>query len=313
MPVRHFLSTARSGHATLSSIIDRAVRIAQHGVEEETLSGKVVGVFFKKSSTRTRTSFTVGALKLGAKAVTFGPNDLQLSTGETLEDTGRVLSGYLDALVIRTNEPTRDMEALACQDRMAVINAMSEEEHPTQAICDLSTMKEHFGRLEGLHVLYVGEGNNSASALARAISQIPGMKLTVVTPEGFGLPASVVEAARRTAEESGAEVAHHHDVHGLPTGVDVVYATRWMTMGVPKGAPGWEETFRPLCVTREMMDRVSKGDGSTIFLHDLPAVRGQDVTDEVLDGPRSLAWRQAEHKMFGAMAVMEWAMLGDRG
>ena len=267
----------------------------------------MVGIYFKRSSTRTRTSFTVGALKLGAQTIAYGPSDLQLATGETFEDTGRVLSGYLDALVIRTNEPSAEMEALADQDEMAIINAMSAEEHPTQAIADLSTLKEACGRLEGLHVLYLGEGNNTASALAHAVGKVPGMRLTVVTPAGYGLPAEVLEPARDLARNHGSTVEQHHDMEALPPAVDAVYTTRWQTMGVSKGDPDWRRKFLPYSVTPELMTRLSKGDG-TIFMHDLPAVRGDDVYDEVLDGPQSWAWRQARHKLFSAMAVLEWCL-----
>lgn len=304
------LSLRDLGLENIRSIVHRSVeygsgRLAGH----KPLTDKTVGIYFAKSSTRTRTSFTVGAQRLGANTITYGPTDLQIATGETLEDTGRVLAGYLDALVVRTNGEMEEMQALSYGGRLPVINAMSSSEHPTQAIADLSTLEEHFGALEGLHLLYVGEGNNSAAALALAFGQIPDMKLTLVTPEGYGLPEDVVREAQALAATSGAEVVHHHDANALPEGVDAVYATRWQTMGVPKPDPRWKDAFRPFSVTEEMMARVSKPQG-TIFMHDLPAVRGDDVVDAVLDGPQSVAWRQAEHKLFGAMAVMEWAVLG---
>lgn len=308
MPGRHILSILDLQPEVLRRLIDRSVQFAAGNQGEKPLAGKIVGLYFKKPSTRTRTSFTAGALLLGAQTVTFGPTDLQLATGETLEDTGRVLAGYLDALVVRTNETVSQMRALACEDEMPVINAMSTEEHPTQAIADLSTLKEHFGSLDQRHLLYVGEGNNSAAALALSIAQIPTMKVTLVTPEGYGLSSQVQEQAGKLARQHGAEVVHHHDVAGLPEGVDAVYATRWQTMGETKATSDWKERFRPYCVTEELMARVSKP--GTIFMHDLPAVRGEDVVDEVLDGPQSVAWRQARHKMFSAMAVLEWTILG---
>ena len=171
MPGRHILSILDLQPEVLRRLIDRSVQFAAGNQGEKPLVGKIVGLYFKKPSTRTRTSFTSGALRLGAQTVTFGPTDLQLATGETLEDTGRVLAGYLDALVVRTNEAVSQMRALACQDEMPVINAMSTEEHPTQAIADLSTLKEHFGSLDQRHLLYVGEGNNSAASLALSIAQ----------------------------------------------------------------------------------------------------------------------------------------------
>jgi ornithine carbamoyltransferase len=306
--VRHFLSLAEIGPDNLAALVRHSLAISAGTTRcDSLLAGRVVGIYFRGSSTRTRTGFTVGALRAGASTVSYGPNDLQLATGETLQDTGRVLSGFLDALVIRTNGPDEEMRALAAQRDMAIINAMSASEHPTQAVGDLTTIHESLGRLRGVHVLYVGEGNNSVAALALAVAMTPGMRLTLVTPEGYGLPSAALEMADKFTRSTGAVVEHHHRVHQLPKDVDVVYATRWQTMGVPKGDPDWRERFRPLAVTRELMARVSKPSG-TIFLHDLPAVRGEDVTDEVLDGPQSRAFIQARHKMTSATAVLAWCI-----
>jgi ornithine carbamoyltransferase len=192
---------------------------------------------------------------------------------------------------------------------MAIINAMSEGEHPTQSIADLVTIKETFGRLNDIHVLYLGEGNNTAAALAFAMAQIKGMRLTVATPEGYGLPESVLTRAEEIATRCGSFVSQIHHLDELPRDVDVVYTARWQTMGVPKAEVGWEEKFAPYKVTAALMQRVSKSP-KTVFMHDLPAVRGGDVDDEVLDGPQSRAFRQAYHKMTSAMAVLDWCLAG---
>lgn len=307
MPVNHLLSISNLDRGTILSLIENAVAIGEGRWERgPSLAGRIVGIFFRKTSTRTRTSFTVGAMKLGAQVIAYGPNDLQLATGETVPDTARVLANYLDALVVRTNESIEEMRQLASQDRMAVVNAMSEDEHPTQSLADLATLRERFGRLEGLHVLYLGEGNNSASAIARAVALIPGMKLTLVTPEGYGLPANLVEEVRTLAAANGSAVEQHHDMGRLPRGVDAVYTTRWLTMGVQRADQDWLPRFRPYTVTPEVMAEVSKP--GTVFLHDLPAMRGYEVLDEVLDGPQSIAFRQAYHKMTSAMAVLDWCV-----
>ena len=308
MSVRHALSLEEIGPQNLSRMINDSLEIAAGDAgRTKPLAGKIAGIFFRGTSTRTRTAFTVGALKLGASIITYGPDDLQIKTGETIEDTARVLSRYLDILVIRTNDSIAEMQALAAQDEMAVINAMSENEHPTQAIADLVTIKENFGHLH-VHVLYLGEGNNSAAALALAVSMTPGMRLTLVTPEGYGVPAHVLETASRLALQHGASIEQHHRIDDLPKGVDVVYTTRWQTMGVPKGDPNWLEKFKPYRVTQALMVQTSKPSGKTIFLHDLPAIRGMEVHDEVLDGPQSRAFRQSEHKLNSAMAVLQWCL-----
>src|SRR6185369_2917404 len=211
---------------------------------------------------------------------------------------------FLDGLGIRNNEPIDEMEIFAGQNDMAVINAMSANEHPTQAIADLVTLREEFGRLADLHVLYLGEGNNTVAALALAMSQTPGMQLTVVTPAGYGLDPGLLEKTAALARKNGACVEQHHDMNRLPKRVDAVYATRWQTMGVPKADPNWLELFAPYRVTPDIMKSVSKPSG-TIFMHDLPAVRGGDVLDEVIDGPQSRAFRQAQHKLSSAMAILE--------
>ncbi len=306
--VNHVLSVQQMGAERLTSLVDRALIIANgdHG-NKRTLAGKVVGIYFRGTSTRTRTAFSVGAMKLGADIISYGPNDLQINTGETIEDTARVLSNYLDALVVRTNDSVEEMRAMTTQNEMAIINAMSECEHPTQSIADLVTIKETFGRLNDIHVLYLGEGNNTAAALAFATAQIKGMRLTVVTPEGYGLPESVLDRAAEVATRSGSFVTQIHDLEELPRDVDVVYTARWQTMGVPKAEVGWEAKFAPYKVSAALMEHVSKSP-KTVFMHDLPAVRGGDVDDEVLDGPQSRAFRQAYHKMTSAMSVLEWSM-----
>jgi ornithine carbamoyltransferase len=306
MSVRHFLSLSELGSENLARLVNRSLEIAAgDGGRALPLANKMVGLYFRGTSTRTRTAFTVGAIKLGAATIAYGPNDLQIVTGETVADTTRVLSEFLDALVIRTNNSIEEMRAMAGQGRMSIINAMSDNEHPTQAIADLTTLKEEFKHLDDIHVLYVGEGNNSAAALALGVSLTPGMQLTLVTPEGYGLQDAVLKTAQSFARQYGAFVEEHHDIDKLPRNVNAVYATRWETMGVPKSDPNWREIFEPFRVTEKMMAEVSKPSG-TVFLHDLPAMRGGDVTDEVLDGPQSRAFRQAWHKLTSAMAVLEW-------
>jgi len=296
---RHLLSLNEIGPENLASLVNRSLEIAARGVAVPPLIGKTIGIYFKRTSTRTRTAFTVAAIKLGATPVAYGPNDLQICTGETIDDTARVLSGFLDALVVRTNESIDEMRAFASQSEMSIINAMSDTEHPTQAIADLVTIKEHFGCLQDISVLYVGEGNNTAAALAFAVALTPGMRLTLLTPEGYGLTSSVLKQA-------GSAVEQHHDISRVRDKFDVVYTTRWQTMGAPKPDSDWKEKFKPYSVTQDFMQRFSKDD--TVFMHDLPAVRGDDVMSEVLDGPQSIAFRQARHKLTSAMAVLEWCV-----
>jgi ornithine carbamoyltransferase len=304
--IRHFLSVSNLGSENLLGLVNRSLAIAKgRQTKMNHLAGKIVGIYFRRPSTRTRTAFTVGALKLGAQTVSYGPMDLQIVTGETINDTAKVLASYLNMLVIRTNDSIAEMRTLANQNEMAVINAMSENEHPSQAIADLATIQETLGRMKDIHILYIGEGNNTTSALAHAVAQIPNMQLTIVTPEGYGLPASDLDQAAAFAKQHGSVIEQHHNMCKLPKYVDVIYTTRWETMGAPKPDPNWKPKFEPYRITNKIITEVSKPNGS-IFLHDLPAVRGNEVVDEVLDGPQSYAFRQARLKMASAMAIMEW-------
>jgi len=312
MPKRHILSILDLEPAQVLYIVNRALEITRSQDEKrKPLEGKVVGVYFRKTSTRTRSSFMVGAAKLGAIVVAYGPHDLQTNTGESIQDTARVLANYLDVLVIRTAESLSEMKIIANQDHMSVINAMSDNEHPTQALADLMTIKEHFCRLDDINVLYLGEGNNTAAALALAISRIQGMRLTMLTPEGYGLAHDVLDLSHEFARKYNTVFEEHHSVEKLPKNVDVVYTTRWQTTGTSKKDPNWRERFKPFSVTKALMASVSKPSG-TVFMHDLPAVREEDVSSDVLDGVQSIAFRQARNKLYSAMAALEWCVLGSR-
>lgn len=304
--MRNLISLADLTATELNGIVKRAVFFGRKGVDERTLTGRQVGVYFRKSSTRTRTSFWSGATRLGADVITFGPDELQLTTGETLEDTARVLGQYLDALVIRTNGEVSEMRRLGSSPTLAVVNALSHDEHPTQAIADLTTLTEEFGSLDGLHLLAVGEGNSSSSALALAAALTPGLRLTLLCPAGYEVPKDTLDLAASLGR-GNAQVTQVTDADAVIGPVDAVYTSRWQTMGVQREDPNWLSAFEGFGIDEPFMQRFSGP--RTIFMHDLPAVRGQDVTDEVLDGARSRAWRQAHHKMTAAMAVLEWCVV----
>jgi ornithine carbamoyltransferase len=294
--MRSLISLSEISPEELSAIVGRAVEFGA-GATATPLAGRAVGIYFRRSSTRTRTSFWRAATRLGADVITYGPDDLQLTTGESLADTARVLSGYLDALVVRTNGDIAELHELAQASNLAVVNALTEFEHPTQALADLATIQEEFGSLARRHMLYVGEGNSTTAALVQAAALTPDFELTVLTPPGYGLPAS-------TFDRTATRIRQCHHIDELRKPVDVVYTSRWQTMGVSKADRDWQAAFVPYRVDAELVERVSYP--GTIFMHDLPAIRGQEVSDEVLDGPRSRAWRQAHHKMTSAMAVLEW-------
>ncbi|MCK9868136.1 ornithine carbamoyltransferase [Nocardiopsis dassonvillei] len=307
---RHLISLWDLSTEAIESIVERGRAFASDPTAHpDVLRGKVIGVYFRKTSTRTRSAFSVGAMRLGAGVVAYGPDDLQLNTGETVEDTARVLSGMLDGLVARTSADPAELRALADQPAMAVVNAMTADEHPTQALADLTTLAQRFGGLRGLGCVYVGEGNNTASALALALSRFPGTSLELRVPAGYGLAPRTLDQARRLAAQNGATVVERHDMEDLPADADVVYTTRWQTTGTTKADPDWRNAFEPFRVDSRVLDRCPEA----VFMHDLPAHRGEEVTARVLDGPRSIAFEQARNKLHSAMAVLEWSVADRTG
>lgn len=303
---RDLISLRDLADADIDRIVRRGAEIAADPrAQDHPLRGRIVGSYFSKTSTRTRTAFTAGALRLGAQVLTYGREDLQLNTGETIADTARVLGGMLDALVIRTAGQPEEMRGFAAHVP-AVVNAMSADEHPTQALADLTTMSARFGRIEGLRVLYIGEGNNTAAALALALPRFRGVHLELRTPAGYGLAPDVLLEAERLADDHDSRVVERHDMTELPAAADVVYTTRWQTTGTSKPDPQWRQAFAPFRVDGAVL----AGCPDACFMHDLPAHRGDEVTAEVLDGSASIAFVQAQHKLYSAMAVLEWCFAG---
>jgi ornithine carbamoyltransferase len=290
----------------LRALVHRSAELylnpAQH---DQPLRGRVLGMLFEATSTRTRTAFTVGTIRLGGAVIGYGPAELQLATGESVADTGRILGCMLDGLVVRTRRSTAELCALSDAGGLPVVNAMAAEEHPTQAICDLATLLVRIGELSGLTIGYIGEGNNTARALVHAVAGLDaGIRLVLATPAGYGVPAdelAAVECARPGT------VRQVHELAALPDQLDVVYTTRWQTTGTTKSDADWREVFRPFHVDDRLLSRWPQ----SLFMHDLPAHRGDEVASSVLDGDRSIAWCQAAMKLTSAMAVLEWLMATD--
>ncbi|SCG18829.1 ornithine carbamoyltransferase [Micromonospora echinofusca] len=305
--VRHLTSVDNLSDDELYRLVRRSAWYAEQGeAVGQPLRGRVVGSYFRATSTRTRTAFASAALRLGASHIAYGPHDLQLNTGETMADTARVLGMMLDALVVRTAGDPAELAALTAQDGMAVVNAMTADEHPTQAIADLSMIELQFGRVDGIRILYVGEGNNTAAALALALARFRDVSLCLATPRGYGMDPALLARAQRAAETNASSITETHELAAGPSEVDVVYTTRWQTTGTSKPDPNWRDTFAPFQVDGELMARYPEA----VFMHDLPAHRGEEVTSAVLDGPASIAFRQAEQKFHSAKAVLEWCVGG---
>ncbi|MGH8601608.1 MAG: ornithine carbamoyltransferase [Gammaproteobacteria bacterium] len=268
------------------------------------LDGMRVGLIFMAPSTRTRASFWTAARTLGCDVLNLGPADLQISTGETWLDTAAVLTHYLDSVVVRTNGPQRELREMASKIP-ATINALTYEEHPTQAFADSCALREYFGTLEDLRVAYLGQANNTARALALFVCKTPRMELDVYSPPGLGFEHDEISALNKTSHRNAVHLFDH--VPSNPDPVDVVYTTRWRSMGVAPEDPDWISRFEPFAITENTMKKFS-GSTEAMFMHDLPAVRNQEVSSDVLDGRISLVHRQAFHKASAAAAALLWAL-----
>ncbi|MFD4785189.1 ornithine carbamoyltransferase [Rhodococcus qingshengii] len=282
---------------------------SRYGLEPEAFAGRLagtkVGLLFTAPSTRTRISFWAAARGLGCDVLHLGHADVQISTGETWSDTGAVLANYLDVVVVRTNGPQSHLAELAVHVP-ATIDALTLEEHPTQAIADLCAMREHFGDIEGLRLAYLGEVNNTARALAFLVCKLPFHSFDVYSPVGSGFSSEEVDSLNALCGRNA--VRQHDELPASPDAVDVVYTARWHSMTAARQDPEWLSRFEQFAVTKDLMKRFS-GPREAVFMHDLPAVRGQEVTSDVLDGisVTSLVQRQVYHKASAAAAALLWA------
>ena len=302
--MRHLHSLADLEPAEIIDLVERCAQIAKGDhPDPKMLAGKTVGLYFNRVSTRTRTAFAVAASRLGANVITYGPHELQISTGETLADTGGMLSLYLDALVVRTYAQ-EEINELASRATIPIINALTEEEHPTQGIADVATIQQELGSVRDCHVLFAGEGHNIAASLTLALACYRGVRLSLFSPHGFELSRDILFIAQQRAAASGATITEIDTLAGLPRAADVVYTTRWRSMGQEKTMAEWRSRFSPCQVNSRLLNRA--GHSRTIFLHDLPADRGAEVSDDVLDGSSSRVIQQARNKLASAVTALEW-------
>ncbi|HCJ10424.1 MAG TPA: ornithine carbamoyltransferase [Clostridiales bacterium] len=274
------------------------------GERQRPLEGKTLGMIFTKPSTRTRVSFEVAIWQLGGYALYLGAGDLQLRRGETIEDTGRVLSRYLDAIMIRTFDH-QDVVDLARAADIPVINGLTDLLHPCQGLTDVYTIYEKFGRLEGLKLAYVGDGNNVAHSLMYAGAKT-GLDVVVACPPGHEPDRRVVEAAREAALETGAAIEVVTDPLEAVQGADVIYADVWTSMGQEAEREERVKALTPYQVNPALM--AATGKRGTVFMHCLPAHRGEEVTDEVIDGPASIVFDQAENRLHTQKAILALVM-----
>jgi len=295
---RHFTRVADWSREELLSTLDLADDLKERQrrrEEHHLLPGRALGMVFQKPSTRTRVSFEVGIAQLGGHALYLAASDLQLGRGETLRDTATVLSRYLDGLMIRTFAQ-EDVEELARYATIPVINGLTDSAHPCQALADVMTIRERFGRLEGVRVAYLGDGNNVCASLMVAAAKL-GMEFVAATPEGYEPDANALELAR----EAGGSPELVHDPREAAGGADVLYTDVWTSMGQDEER---ERRLRDLAGFGIDEELVRRADENAIVLHCLPAHYGEEISEEVLYGPQSAVWDQAENRLHAQKALM---------
>jgi ornithine carbamoyltransferase len=299
---RHFLSIDDLSPEELGALLDLAARVkADARPYEDRLHRKAVALVFEKPSTRTRVSFEVAVSSMGGHPVALSSAELQLGRGETIEDTGRVLSRYVDAVVLRTFGQER-LEALARTSTVPVVNALSDFEHPCQCLADLLTIRERKGDLRGLTLAYVGDGNNVAHSLLLG-GAMTGMTVRVATPPGFEPIPQVVQRAEDIGRPTGGGPEVTHEPLDACKGADVLYTDVWASMGQEAEATERHLIFQGYRLDRAALDAAAP---DAIVLHCLPAHRGQEITDEVIDGPQSAVWDQAENRLHTQKALLLW-------
>ena len=307
--MRSFLSVADVSRKELEAILANGrtlkaqLRQPADPTKLSSLEKKIVGLLFEKPSTRTRTSFEVAVLRLGGDAVYLPSGELQLSRGEPIKDTARMLGGYLNCIVARVYEHDTVVQ-LSKYSGLPVINALSDLEHPTQTVCDLLTVIEAKGKLEGLKLAFIGDGNNVCNSLLLGCATV-GMSMSVACPKGYEPDKAILQKAKKIAKANGAmvELSILRKPKEAAQNADIVYTDVWISMGEEKERKKRIKAFRDYQINAGLL-RTAAGDA--VVMHCLPAHRGLEITDDVIEGKQSIVWAQGENKLYGAAAILDF-------
>lgn len=280
-------------------ILELASKIKAGEIEKNPLEGKTLAMIFEKPSTRTRVSFDVGMYQLGGRTLFLSSNDLQMGRGEPISDTAKVLSRFVDGIMIRAIEHD-DVVELAKYSDVPVISGLTNLEHPCQVLADVLTIKEHFGSFDGKKICFVGDGNNVCNSLL-LIAPILGMNMSVTCPKGYEPNSQIIKKAQKLANKNNTEITVTDDVELALNNVDVVYTDVWVSMGDEIESAQRKIDFKPYQVNSDLM-KLANDDA--IFMHCLPAIRGQEVSADVIDGPQSVVFDEAENRLHAQKAVL---------
>lgn len=294
---RDFLTVMDLSFNELNGLLKRSIDLKK-GIDANKcpLIGKSIGLLFEKASTRTRISFEVGIYQLGGQAIYMNPREIQIGRGETLHDTAKVMSRYLRGVIIRTFSH-KTLEEFARYSSVPVINGLSDKHHPCQALADLMTILEKKGKLEGIKLAFVGDGNNVANSLIEA-SSITKIKMKIACPKGYEPAPDVLKRAKGYVEVL-------NDPFKAVENADVVYTDVWVSMGQEKEALKKKKKFKKYQINKEVLGQAKK---DAIVLHCMPAHRGEEITDEVMDGPQSVVFDQAENRLHTQKALLEFLL-----
>jgi ornithine carbamoyltransferase len=299
---RHFTRVNDWGHDDLRDALDLAdaLKAAQHAHEEHRLlPGRSLAMIFEKPSARTRVSFEVGMFQLGGSAVDLRADDIQLGERETIKDAAHALSRYVDAIMMRTFDQAR-VDELAEHASVPVINGLTDQTHPCQALADLMTIRERFGRLSGVRVAYLGDGNNVCRSLMRGASKF-GMRFTAAAPKGYEPLQRPLEETRKVAIQQGGTVELTHDAHAAAKGAQVLYTDTWTSMGQEDERPQRLRDLAGFGIDEQLLSLAAD---DAIVMHCLPAHYGEEIAEDVLYGPRSAVWDQAENRLHAQKAIL---------
>ena len=304
MTKRDFLSVDDLTPEELTGLLDESERIkSKPDGAAKALAGLQIALIFEKPSTRTRVSFEAAVSSMGGHPIVLRGDELQLGRGETIEDTGRVLSRYVDAIVVRTFGQDR-LERLADSSSVPVVNALSDFEHPCQCLADLLTIRESKGGLDGITLGYIGDGNNVAHSLLFGGAKA-GMEVRIAAPEGHDPFPQVVERSKEIASRTGGKVFTTNVVAEAATGADVLYTDVWASMGQEADADAKKAKFERFQINNDVVDMASP---EAVVMHCLPAHRGEEISADVIDGPRSIVWDQAENRLHTQKALLAWLL-----
>lgn len=304
-PVKDFLRLLDLGRANLMLLLEASAQFKETPFAvPHLLEGETVVLYFNKPSTRTRISFETAVAHLGGTPLSVGPGDLQLGRNESIEDTAKVISSYARAFVVRTFKD-EDVRRFAATATIPVINALTDGHHPCQVLADLMTMQELWGTVEHRKLAFVGDGDNVAHSLIEGCALL-GIDIAVATPPGLEPDAGIVSAARAAAAETGSRIEITNDPVDAVRGADAVYTDVWVSMGVPDSQRETRlELFKPYQVNRRLLAGAARG---AVFLHCLPAHRGEEISEAVLEGPHSVVWKQAAHRRTAMRGILSWVV-----